>query len=631
MAGGITTSIAYSNGANFTYDAALVSFVGGVASLVLQTSDAFTFVEDVDDDTGFTYDNTKATFTGSRVEQAPQVGATETFRASWLTASLNGTYSSGGGSLTGTPTEPGGGDVVKVTAGKLDLRGNTRKFLDYAGAGNTPASGAITVEFDWTPNYSGAPATDTQFPVSMSQSEGSVNNHVAMQHDATSGNIRMVIHSSTGTNHTSILGSFSPTAGVTYRISINVSSGASRLFIDGVQQGATNTATFTRTNIGIIRIGNSATVVGGGLSFEADCQIDNLRIFSTIQRTTNYTPVAIGTLYAASNVVAPVLAYSPTVSGGTIYSLDSFTEMGQNDPRYTLSIDGVDWYYWNGSNWVVSDETYAQANVDSDIDANIGQFEDDVTVPDPWQNVYLQIHFTDSDLRQQVNTVTVGYTADDAYPTTGPTIVPNSGVEADELCSFIEDATVSGSDIIRWVLRFDSTDYWWNGAAWAVADGTLGQTNTAAEIHANAMSWDISSGGSIRPIARPVSDDGSTTPSLTSVEFEYSFFISDPGAPDECVVYGWVRDSLGEAIAGATVVWSHDGFEHGVSQLFPDSQTVITESDGYWEISIIETATVSLSPYDVRIHRDGCVQQTWESLQVPNLTSASFDVLTGAA
>jgi len=66
-----------------------------------------------------------------------------------------------------------------------------------------------------------------------------------------------------------------------------------------------------------------------------------------------------------------------TVTGGANYlTLDGFSVHFGKDgcdgtPKYQLSNDQTNWYYWNGSAWTTGTASYSQANTDTEINAHI--------------------------------------------------------------------------------------------------------------------------------------------------------------------------------------------------------------------------------------------------------------------
>lgn len=610
----ISQIIDYDLAANFTFDPVKVEIVGGVARLKLLELDE-DYNEPFASDAGFTYDAGKTEFVGGEVRQKAQLEGGETFRARYNMASVNALYAAG--SPTGTAK-----NGAVVSGGKLVMTGAAaNKYVDYAGAGNIDASPQVgTRRFKVTPAYSGAPASKTQFFYSEGQAEGSPNNFLAIHHDTTSGNLRIAMADQAGVSHTQILGVWSPTAGVEYEFELNFdfTAGAQRLFINGVQFGTTRTETFTRSStIGIMRLGNTSSTVGGASSFQANHSIDDVQAFTTVKHTANYTPGTIANLYTTDAVALPTFTHAGPV-GSVIKSLDGFSTSETSVPRYTIAVDGGAELYWNGSAWAASSSTYATASSAADVAANLG------TVPgvDGANTLDVTIYWTSSDVRSAVADLTLETTAETTYPTDDPTIRPVATIPADALLSFTATDTVAGSDEVRWTVRVDGVEQWWNGAAWVASSGALAETNTATEINDNAAALDISSGASITVTAYLHSDDGSTSPELEQSTFSYSFFVPTATAPNQCVVYGWFLELDGSPRVGATVEVDAPRFVHG-SYVVNFSASVVTDATGYWELSIVETESIGVSPYRFKI--DG--EPFALDVQVPDQLSAAFEEL----
>ncbi|MEW5994636.1 MAG: LamG domain-containing protein [Candidatus Zixiibacteriota bacterium] len=75
---------------------------------------------------------------------------------------------------------------------------------------------------------------------------------------------------------------------------------------------------------------------------------------------------------------------NPTVqnsTGQTYAVLSSFAEtLGAGNAgsvKYQISNDGTNWYYWNGVNWAAA-SGYSQTNTAAEVNANCGQFDNDV-------------------------------------------------------------------------------------------------------------------------------------------------------------------------------------------------------------------------------------------------------------
>jgi hypothetical protein len=205
------------------------------------------------------------------------------------------------------------------------------------------------------------------------------------------------------------------------------------------------------------------------------------------------------------------------------------------------------------------------------------------------------------------------------YPVTNPTILDTVGIDSDGLASFSVVTTATPPDEVRFAIRFAGIDYWWDGAAWAVSAG-YADTNTATEINDNCAELDMSAGGSLQILVYLHSDSGASTPTISSVTYSYGFWVAAPAPPAECVVYGWLLDVNGTPVEGVTVRWKNPSFYHGSYYVGPQDRTVITDPDGYWEFSLIETETIMLAPYNMSL--DGIsatsVDLEFQNIQVPN-------------
>lgn len=570
------TTITYDNPANFAFDNSKID-VTDAARLKLQETFT-TCVEDFADDTDFVYDNDDAEFVGGQVQQKAQLQSGETFRALYG-SSIDANYAAG--SPTGTAV---GG--ASVSSGKLDLKGGTTKYVDYDGEDNAPQGNTGALRFKLTPNYSGAPATDTQFFVGMSQGPSNNNNFVAVQHDAVSGNIRINFVDNGGVSRSVILPAWSPTSGVEYEFELNwdtnVGVAARRLFINGVQHGTTDTTAFTRGSTSHIRVGTNPT--NPSTSFQPNFEIDDVQIFDTVQHTANYTPSALGALYPTTNVtVAPFVH----MMVGWFLEHQEFATTEVGTPRYTgKSADGT-FKYWNGAAWVDSDGTYAQANTKADFNANIGTF--------PLETMEIvftvKIHFTASPTQSSVDHMTIEHLAFTEYPDSDPTIVPNVGQLMDGLDGFEEDVelSTSGDEDIRYTLVVGSQDKYWNGTAWVNSNGTYAQSNTATEIQAVASSLNLMDGAIVKVKAFLHTDDGQGTPVLTSVTLTYNFYAGSPTPAGDCLIYGWLygpgnTPREGVAVEARPRAEIQDGSILVVEQ--PGFATE-TDEDGYWELNLI--------------------------------------------
>src|SRR4030042_74287 len=207
-------SALYDNITNLDYSQTeIIATNGALATL---NNSGLTFSQDFSSDSGFTYDSSKSEFTGGLVRQKDTRPSNATFLASY---NVNKDGNWGGGTLTGTLN---GGATVHD--GVLDLASGTVKYEDFSATGNAGSQQTLCIR----------KVIITNFTIRIKDSAGAD-----------------IIFTSAG--------SYSPTSGVPFEIELNMdlTSGATRLFINGTQLGSTITTTGTRgSSIGLLRMGS---------------------------------------------------------------------------------------------------------------------------------------------------------------------------------------------------------------------------------------------------------------------------------------------------------------------------------------------------------------------------------------
>lgn len=248
-----------------------------------------------------------------------------------------------------------------VLFGKLDLAHDDIRYVDYDADLNADAQQTGCIRFKVTPNYNGGPASEGWF-FTIARAHNQINNQIGMRH--TGGHLRLHIYSATGSIVEIYLGYVLLVQGQTYEIEINydLTAGATRVFIDGVQIGTTSTATGTRDAlIGLLRIGSNYSG-----SYKSDFSIDDFVVFPTVQHTANYTPGAQIKGYTEGSV----LANSAIQSDGITSFIAAEDVKTGSSIKYALKV-GTSLTYWNGAAWVASDGSESQTNTLAEIQANI--------------------------------------------------------------------------------------------------------------------------------------------------------------------------------------------------------------------------------------------------------------------
>lgn len=578
----IITTYAYSVPGNYTYDIDKIEIVSGEAALKLQIEDR-DFTEDFADDTGFVYDSGKVEFVGGQVQQKDTRIANAL--AYWsFTTDKDAVWTNGVAAGVGTL---GGG--ATVTGGIVDLNSTGEYFrigaTDWV-FGNGGTEG--TFRFTYIPNYNGSPSTDT----GIFEATGSSNANAIFLSHLSAGSMKVDIRDSSGGAHFFTGGSFSPTLGQRYVFELNIdTNGTSKLFIDGILQVNMSTSSITRTNTGIGSCWFPRTGLGR-------FSLDDLITFDAVQHTANHSselPFSYTeNVYVSSNVELPEIEH--TLPGVIHFGVSlSTTETGT--PRYTIQVgqSGV-YQYWDGAAWATSDETYAQANSAADFNTNFTTL--DIADEEFGQ---FQIHFTDSDTQSSVDELTANLNVDNDYLTTSPSIMINSAVTTDDLITFANTVTETGSNLIKHTLMLGTTEYYFDGSSWVISNGTYLQANTADEINTNAATFAsiLGNGAEIKINSFLYSADGKSTPSLDQVSIAYSFYAGREET-SMATVYGYVLNNK-TPVSGAIV-------SAKTSAAFIDSNNTIdvntsttSRSNGYFEMDLPKTSDAGTT-LDVEIH-----------------------------
>src|SRR4030043_194183 len=617
-------SALYDNITNLDYSQTeIIATNGALATL---NNSGLTFSQDFSSDSGFTYDSSKSEFTGGLVRQKDTRPSNATFLASY---NVNKDGNGGGGTLTGTLN---GGATVHD--GVLDLASGTVKYEDFSATGNAGSQQTLCIRKVIIPNFTGAPAT-SQFYVNISQAPTVANNMVAVYHTSGSTNITIRIKDSAGADiiFTSA-GSYSPTSGVPFEIELNMdlTSGATRLFINGTQLGSTITTTGTRgSSIGLLRIGSdyNGTVA-------SNFKTDSLLIFSTVQHTSNYTPDwsnIYENIYVENKVDLPNFSYS---GPKTLITLDSFSTTETDSPKFILNDK-----YWNGSSWATSDGSYLQANDKATILANIGSLSVTGTT-----SITCSVVFQNSHTQSSVDLLTITYTGQKYY--LSGWLRTKSYFTAEELTLLAKTTTEPANTLVKYAIMVDGILKYWNGSAWAVSDGTESKTNTLSEINTNIATI-VTTNSTVKFYVLLITTDNQVTPNIELATIDYDF-AGDIAEPETCIVYGYYRDLSGNGINDATVTFTlkRNKYEYkeAADSVIEKAVSVTTGSngdpdweDGYFEIELIKSKEFEgTGEYYLSVEKENDTLKTNKDstgalieFEVPDATEKNItDILTAA-
>ena len=325
-----------------------------------------------------------------------------TFFANYET-DINGLW--GNGSLIGTPY-----NGATIANGKLDLKANG-KLVDYVAVGNGDSQQQGCIRMQVIPDFSGIGNIHDFICITKAHSDDKNYIYLSQHHN---GQMKVVILDKDSALITStLLSVWNPVQGQVYEFELNwdITLGETRLFIDGIQCGSTITGTGIRdNNIGVIRIGSDFNQ--NGIS---NSEIENILIFNKVQHTIDYTP---------DWTIVPITIYSldnSTIEPTTeirVEKLENFietsTKTGSDEIKYILK-KGTQWYYHNGTNWVYSDQTYAQSNTEAEVLANIDTFDGEGSVC----KVKIFLHSDAGDTTPEIDNLKINY---DYYGDTPDTI-----------------------------------------------------------------------------------------------------------------------------------------------------------------------------------------------------------------
>lgn len=562
----ITESFTFTNALNYNLSGTQIS--AGVAKRSLIPNTGQVFSQDFASASGFVYDAAKAEFTAGLVRQKDLTPSNSIMAGKMVTKDLNWHKEAAvTGTLNGVPT---------FGTGKMVCTG--AQGLYYDGVTNT----IETIKFKYTPNYSGNPPGNINM-VSIYNGTNA-NNQFTLTHSPSGDNFRIGLYSATGGALYSIVtiggNSQALVAGTEYEFEVIIDSvnGVIRLFKNGVSVGTLNPGVFTRGTVA------SRYYVGAipAVYNQAEASFDDFIVFDNAQHTAGYTPgyTVVDTIYAESEVELPNFSYTGI---GTIQAVESssFVEVGA--PRYT-----VGGFYWNGSAWVASNGTYAQANTSATLIANLTS----LTVTGA-SSVAASVIFPDSNTLSSVDSVMVTVTGQ-KYSLTGYA-EPVQAIQVSALDSYTESVVIPSGSTYGIILKIDGALKYFVGTTLTASDGTIAQSNTAAQLSAALPYSNFGSNSSV--FLRWVFGGANqqVTAEIDSAEIAYDFG-GVATVATKCVVYGYVKDIADRPVKGAVIefaLYRSDDSQYreaADNTILKSKITVKSNELGYYEASLIRSS-----------------------------------------
>jgi hypothetical protein len=572
----------FNDQADYSLSNAVVT--GGVAKLALVDNAGLIFANTFDDDTGFTYDSSKAEFTAGTLQQVDKTPTNSLLAAKYTSdANLNWHKNSGSptGTLNGAPT---------ISGGKIVCTGSQGVHYQDALIGSA-AQNTGTIKFKYTPNYTGSPPSNVNLASLIAPSGN--NDRILITHSPSGDNFRLTVNSDTGAAivaTAAIGGAFLPTAAQEYEIELafDVAAGVFRIFVDGALHGTSSPGAYTR--------GTTATRLVAGATANvynlAEASFDDVVLFSNVQHTATYTPGYSLTdfIYVENKVDGPNFTYTGV---GTVQSVDDGTVVETGSPRYIIG--GL---YWNGSVWVASNGSYAQANDSTTALSNLTEIDLGGSGILPWAVV-----FPDSNTQSTVDSFNIEVTGQKYSPS--GYLEPVVGLNVSGLVDYSQTIVVPAGTDVKVILKIDNILTYHNGSAWVTSNGS--QSNTASEVADNAEDLVLGSNSEIfiRWILTSTEDNATSELQDSTVEYEFGAIETDP---DTCIVYGYYRDIAGNPISGASVTFSliraNKEYTEANKNIIEGSVVVTTNSAGYFQSSLIRSSEYSLDrQYKIEIKK----------------------------
>jgi hypothetical protein len=306
-----------------------------------------------------------------------------------------------------------------------------------------------------------------------------------------------------------------------------------------------------------------------------------------------------GNRYLATNVILPEMEHSDV---GTIKLFNSFSTTESGSPRYTLQIGrSGDYLYWNGSAWVVSDGSYAQANTATTFNSNCASLD-----VDEENYGQFKIHFPESNTQSYVDELTANMNVDIGYTTDAQKITVNTTFKGSELLTFLETATKPANTECKYTIEVDGQEKHYSGGL-QDSDGTYAQANTANEISTNIADF-VTTRSTIRLYTFLYTSDDQVRPEIDINTITYDSVLPNPSLSTLIELEGFIYTPLGASSNTLVKIRPYQaGFvNEGVFMHYGWTDIGYTNSDGWFEASIYINPSASLL-YELKIGRQSYI------------------------
>lgn len=563
----------FDNAANFTLVQAQIAST--VAKLSFTTQTGLVHTADLSTATP----GSGAEYAGGQIRQIDQSPANSVMAGSLVTKDLLW-HKSGSttGTLNGTPT---------FTGTKMSCVGAQGAYWSKTSAASETIRAMVTTPFTGGPSaninlFSSDPASgnNDRFDLTYSPSGNNLR-------------VRVTLYNSSGTivipAATTIGGTIAAVLNQEYEMAavLDSAAGTVRVFVDGTLHGTLTPGAWTRGGTALrYYMGATPSVYNN-----AQTLFRNPIWYGAALWTSSYTPgySIVSTIYPDASATGLGFTYTGV---GSLQAYTAFSATVANAPRFT-----VDSKYWNGSAWVASAGSYAQANSAADIITNIGSLApDDAATP-------INVYFQAQNNQGSVSALSVTYTGQQYFGSGKVTPIQEQNAQA--MSSFaISGGVIPGSTSLKFVINVDSTPKYWNGSAWVTSDLSDLQSNDAATINTNIASLSLSTNSMVVPVVLFFTSATQSTPEIASMTFGFDFggIVADP---TKCIVWGYYKDIEGNPVEGATVTFSlvrtSKVYKEAASAIIEKSKVVLTDVNGYFAANLIRSSQYEVTTQTYRI------------------------------
>lgn len=548
----------FDNASNYNYDSDKITIAGGKASLRLIDNEGLSFNETYTDDTGFTYDSTKTEISSGlrQVDNRP----TNSIIGS-LFDSKDANFGADGVSLIGTEY----GTPI-IGSNTLDCIGSNGLYYNDSIIGD--AQNDWATKFIYIPHYNTSPAQNTNIFCKHNGVDGS--DDIVIFNSPSGNNLRITSNGLSAI----VFGTWEPIAEQEYTFEIFCVAGLVSIYVDGVQIGTGKQITpIISTACNYIILGSYTNLYG-----ISNGAFKEFIFYTSTTQNVNYeVPEAT---YLSDKIIVP----SQTYSG--LGFLQSYDEATISDSNVYYTLNG---YYFDGVSWTPSNEI-DQYNNASTIINNIAQ----LYAEDTFQ---LTVYTVNSNSLQSATSFNTEYTGQ-IYPIDNPPICVSDKTGLEGLISFASTIVVSGDDLVTFRFCLNGSFMYFNevDSEWQVSTDVL-ESSTYEVINTNAST--LVSVPSIMEIQIILhSEDGSSTPEISQIDFSYNF-ASEEDSVHLTLVYGFARNADSTPNTKPFyITLNEDANKYTEKTQVRNTKLKITpRENGYWEVPLIDNEGMEPDSY----------------------------------